>query len=75
MRGLQLDQLQQGATYGGGSIAGIKESIAHQGHKQLQLLRQLLLHILANAGQNIEQALNLDGEIKRESLVWGLRRV
>lgn len=31
--GLQLDQLEQGAAYGGGSIAGIEERIAHQGHE------------------------------------------
>lgn len=54
MRSLQLNQLQQGAPYGSRSIAGIEERIAHHGHQLLQLLRQLLLHILTNAGQYIE---------------------
>lgn len=59
MGGLQFDQLEQSTADSSRSVAGIKKSVPYQGHKQLQLLWKLLLHVLPNAGQNIEQALNL----------------
>lgn len=58
-RGVQLDELQQRAPYGGRGGA-VDEGVAHRRQQALQVARQLRLQVAPDVRQHEEQVLRLE---------------